>query len=254
VISNFNLDPYYLVEYAKSYTIYDQSNKSEFIRYFQKKKDGNLIFSKHVGHNVIDHLRFIVENYDDLPKLICLLKGNIVSKYMNLDDFKKLINNDYYTFLFTTREYVGSTHSGNLIHPGMLIEKNDNGYVWNSPHRYFTHLNQMLDFLFVDPVFSDFVIFSPGGGYTVERERILQYPISFWQGLILILDYDFFPCESYIVERLMHTFFDANYQLKEYCYDINRFKLEISRLPNRSSEKQPYKIRLKHKLMKNKVK
>ena len=189
VISNFNLDPSYLFRYSKDYLVYDQSNKPDILAKLKNYNDPKIVFSKHVGHNVIDHLTFIVDNYENLPKTTAFIKGNIVGKYLNQQDWESLISRNSYTFLYNNRNLGSKELVQRRIHSGAVLEENTDWYIWNSPHKYFLHYNDMLNFLFEDAINSNFVLFSPGGGYIVEKERILRYPKSFYQGLIKILDY-----------------------------------------------------------------
>ncbi len=207
--------------------------------------DPKIMPSKHVGHNVIDHLTFIVDNYENLPKTIAFIKGNIVGKYLNQQDWESLISRDSYTFLYNNRNLGSKELVQRRIHSGAVLEENTDWYIWNSPHKYFLHYNDMLNFLFEDAISSNFVLFSPGGGYIVEKERILRYPKSFYQGLIKILDYDFFPSESYILERMMHIFFDGDYKLRPHCNNLEDFYIAINNLPDNSLVSKPRKLTVK---------
>jgi hypothetical protein len=83
--------------------------------------------------------------------------------------------------------------------------------------------------------------FSPGACYIVERERILRHPVSLYVALRKILSYGLFPSEAWMVERMMHTVFSANYELQDYVYDEQEMMLRIDELPDRSNEELPKK-------------
>jgi hypothetical protein len=86
-----------------------------------------------------------------------------------------------------------------------------------------------------------FLNFSPGACYIVERERILRHPVSLYVALRKILSYGLFPSEAWMVERMMHTVFSANYELQDYVYDEQEMMLRIDELPDRSNEELPKK-------------
>ena len=97
VISNYNTDPSYLIDYCNDYIVYDQSE----IKLFDIKKT-DLKFERtiHTGHNITDYFKFFIDKYNDLPEFVVLLKGNIINRHLSKEYFERVYNNKYYTFLY----------------------------------------------------------------------------------------------------------------------------------------------------------
>jgi hypothetical protein len=68
-----------------------------------------------------------------------------------------------------------------------------------------------------------------------------MYPKSFYQGLIRIMEYDFFPSEAWIIERMLHTIYSGMYEIQDYVVEVDKFFKKISELPDRSTSKDPNK-------------
>jgi hypothetical protein len=241
VVSNFNHDPMPIIEYAKNYLIMDQSTDRLTVDYLSRLNNPSIRFSKHVGHNLIDYLDYIIENYEKLPPLIAFLKGNTIGRHISQEDWNQIYLNQHYTFVFTNNEernvpnvhFAGSNSDFNEI--------NNSWFVWHSHHRYFSNTNQLIEFLYENPKYPEYLTFSPGACYFVESTRITNKPVSLYIGLKEILSYEFFPSEAWIVERLLHTIFFSNQKFKSYVYDTEKFLSEISKIPDRSQDEQPRK-------------
>lgn len=241
VISNFNHNPIPIAKYAKTYLILDQSDDPEIVAYLRTFNDPNIRFSKHVGHNLIDYLDYIIENYYSLPPLIAFTKGNAVERHISQGDWNDIYLNKHYTFIYTNKEKknIPGVHFSGWNSD--FNEINNSWFVWNSHHRYFTNTNQFIEFLWDEPKYPEYLTFSPGGCYIVENSRITNKPHSLYIGLREILSYDYFPSEAWMLERLLHTIFFSVQNFKPYVYEKESFLFEISKIPDRSMESKPQK-------------
>ena len=214
-----------------------------------EKITAEIIQTNNYGHNLISYLTYIIDNYDYLPLNIAFLKSNIIGRHVTPIYWKNNYQNNHYTLLWedpTPRIYKKNS-AGYRLGPGLFIELNNSWYVWDHPHRYFTDYNDMLDFLFIDSVHPAWVPFAPGGCYIVERRQILKYPKSFYQGLVVILEYGFLPSEAYILERMLHTIWLGMYQVREYVNNLSDFLSIIDKLLDKSNDKNPH-LRLRSKI------
>jgi len=229
VISNFNTIPTQYLEYCNNYIIYDQSNDICVIDQL-KRSDWNISFVQHTGHNLSDYTRFIIDHYDCLPNFIMFLKGNIIGRHVSKKYFDNVYQNKFLTPLYNDESFKDSVWVANLLYEGAYIEINTNWYVDSKPHDYFRTYNQLLKFLFVNPIIPKWLIFSPGACYIVPKENILKYPQVFYQNLHYLVSYRFFPVEAYHVERMMQVIFTGNYLLNNHMHSEDAFFKELNNM------------------------
>jgi hypothetical protein len=225
-----------LTKYAKKFEIFDQSNDQVFRCQLEELNDPRIKFSKHVGHNIIDYLNWIINNWDNLPEVVVFAKGNMLERHIDKEYWERIYLNNHYTFIYNDK-FLTDSENQFAGWSSDFTEINNSWFVSHSTHRYFTKTNQLIEFLYKSPRFPKYLTFSPGACYIVEKSRLQNKPLSLWIGLREILDYDFFPSEAWIVERLLHTIFFSEQDFKDYVYDEEKFLTAISELPDRSAEK-----------------
>jgi hypothetical protein len=98
-------------------------------------------------------------------------------------------------------------------------EQNTSWYMNTGTHpvRYFENYDELLTFVYKDPVIPRYVAFAPGGCYIVRADQIRQHKPAFYRNLNKVMNYTLdpaFPAEAYIVERIMPLIFNA-------CYEVN---------------------------------
>ncbi len=251
VISNFNFDPIPISEYASDFIILDQSNDPKICDYLKGLNSPRIRFTKHVGHNIIDYLDWIIETWENMPKVVAFLKGNSVGRHIDQAHWEKIYQNRHYTFVYNDSSLESRGDNQFSGWSSDFNEINTAWFVWSSHHRYFTSTNQLIEFLYKEPKFPQYLTFAPGACYIVESTRIKNKPISLWIGLREILSYEFFPSEAWIIERLLHTIFFSEQEFNEYVYDVEEFLAAISKIPDRSNEKR--KEKTKFEQVKSKV-
>ena len=93
-ISHFNGDISWVKNIKKeNYIIYNKSgNNIDHIT-------DNYISINNVGYNIYSYLKFIIDNYENLPNVIVFCKDNIFTRHLNIELFLKLINQKIFTGL-----------------------------------------------------------------------------------------------------------------------------------------------------------
>lgn len=236
VISNFNTIPEQYLEYCNNYIIYDQSTDKNIVDQL-KSSNWNITFVEHTGHNISDYFRFIIEHYDNLPDNTMFLKGNIIGRHLNKEYFDKVYNNKYFTPLYNDPLFKDSVWNCNVLYEGVFLELNTNWYVDSKPYNYFRTYNELLKFIFVDPIIPKWLIFSPGACFIIPKVHILKYPKRFYQNLYHIVTYRFFPIEAYHVERMMHVIFNGNYILNDILLSEVAFHESLNEINKNSTYK-----------------
>jgi hypothetical protein len=236
VVSNFNADPTDLLSYSTSYSLYDQSDDPMIVD-FMHTHYPNANFVANSGHSLTNYFSYLEENWNNLPSTIALLKSNVIGRHTSRAYFERNYANQHYTFLFD--DPVPPNTVSSLLYESAFLEWNDSWYATSKPRRYFSTYNQVLNFLYVDPVLPKWVLFSPGACYIVPRPSIERLPPSLFSLLRFMVSYQYFPAEAYFVERILHTVFSSNTPLQPYIYNIDDAMIQLESLPNRSQESPP---------------
>lgn len=191
------------VEWVKSltdnYIIY---NKGESLPNFKQ------MLCENIGANQYDIVRFIYDNYDNLPDLIAFLQGDPFDHCL-VDRFYDLIRRDSFTPIFGDRNYPS----------GEYFEPNTSWYLhepWQShkPPCKFASFDDYCRYLFSDYAGSANLVFPPGSQFLVEKQRCLFYSRSFWKKIM-----DIIPTqpginggrEAHIIERSLQLIFENKY-------------------------------------------
>lgn len=200
----------------------------------------NVIRSRNTGHNISNYFRFFVDNYDSLPGRMALLKGNIFPRHLSQEFFERVYDNQCYTFLYEDRKNRDKPGIAYQLYDGAFLEINNAWYARARPHKYFVTPNELLLFLFKDPIIPHWLLFSPGACYIVSREQVRKYPAAFYENLLSLVSYTYFPSEAYHVERLLNVIFGANYDLNDWARETDKFNQELEALSerNRASRQQ----------------
>jgi hypothetical protein len=228
IVSNYNTDLEWLkITYNYGFSpentiIYDRSDETK-----DWSNLGKSITSPNVGENIYDMMRFIIENYEDLPDISIFVKGNLLSKPGNSDG-----SSYYYTY---PDRFIRAIQSNYFLPierdcPVTNIFVNGGGYVertWtpdsNIPRKYFSSFYELLSLLFVNPVNPEYIRFAPGGNYVVPKENILKFSKNFYIKLKLFSSYrdenditGHSTCaEAYLIERLLYMMWTEDLIEKE---------------------------------------
>ena len=227
IISNFNTDPEFYTDYCEKYHIYDQSTNL-VLRESLSQKYQNISFVQNTGHNISDYFRFFSEHYDSLPQWMMLLKGNMVGRHVTYEYFNRVYGQKNYTPLYSDRNCKDAAGIAYQLYDGAYLEINNSWYAATKTYRYFDDFNELLRFIFKDPIISRWILFSPGACYIVGRNQVTRYPAQFYQNLNLLLSYTYFPSEAYMIERMLHIIFSSGYELNDWMVDNKGFTIKLA--------------------------
>lgn len=236
VISNYNTDPGLYMEYCKDYHIYDQSDNTE-IREKLLSNYKNISFVENSGHSITNYFRFFIERYEKLPNFIMLAKSNMIGRHITHEYFNQVYSNKFYTLLYNDRSNLDKRMVSYQLYDGAFLEINNAWYSQAKAYKYFETYNDLLVFIFKDPIIPNWLLFSPGACFIVSKEQVTKYPKVFYENLKYLISYTYFPSEAYHVERMMHVIFSGTYQLNEHMLNSEMFFREINLLSSRHSNK-----------------
>lgn len=225
VIHNFNTIPDQLLQYCNNYIVYDASTDEKILKQLEHENIKR-IHIENTGHNITSYFSYFAEFYDELPEVICILKGNLIGRHCTKEYFEKVYDNHYFTYLYEdklSREkfdksgYEKSQGLSFLATESHYIEKNNSWYVDspNHPHRFFDNLDDLLRCIYVDPVIPYACVFAPGACYVVTREQVKKHTKEFYLNLNKIMNYGLnpnFPSEAHHVERILPILFESSYK------------------------------------------
>lgn len=247
LIHNYNTLPEKLLEYCEDYFIMDASEDLNITETLQKKRF-KFQHIENTGHNITSYFTYFSEHYNNLPEVICLCKGNMIGRHISEEYFNRVYRNTYFTYLYEEKQYRNkytkitdnpsdSEGIASLVTESQYIERNTSWYVdsSNHPHRFFDNLDDLLLFIYQDPILPRYCLFSPGACYIVRREQIYKHSKEFYTNMNKIMNYGMnpsFPAEAHMVERLLPTIFEAAYLENPWMNDINDFDNKLKeRLP-----------------------
>lgn len=251
LIHNFNTVPEELLAYCKDYLIVDASTDEETVKTLQEK-GLHFVHVKNTGHNITTYFDYFAEHYEELPEVLCICKGNMIGRHCSKEYFDRVYDNSYFTYLYEDRESrakFSKPDSGNsdggeadgkttekvqvsdiasLVSESQYIEENSSWYVDSPshPHRYFNNFDDLLKFVYKDPVIPKYCLFSPGACFIVRREQIWKHTPEFYRNLNKIMNYALepnFPSEAHMVERMLPLIFEASYEENEWMQDEKAF-------------------------------
>lgn len=243
LIHNFNTVPTELTDMCEDYVIYDCSSQPEVKEQLHnmglKVKD-----IPNTGHNITSYFSYFAENYDNLPEVICLLKGNMIGRHCSKEFFEQVYDNKSFTFLYDEKQYWDKyakfTADGQKNEPGMTflgmenvyIEKNNSWYVESSNHpkKYFNDVDDLLRFIYKKPMIPQYCMFSPGACFIVRREQILKHSREFYLNLNKLMDYGVapnFPSEAHQIERILPIIFTSLCEVNEWMNDEKAFEEKL---------------------------
>jgi hypothetical protein len=213
VVSQWNNDVSWVDEYTDDYLIYDKSNTlSPRERVFK---------ISNIGYNIHDIFHFIVNNYNDLPDVIAFLEGNPFD-HCNVQKFNSLIYNEKFTPI-ESYEHLIENNSHKKGEDGGYMEPNNSWYInaHNKTHNIkckYPSFDYFMNLIFKNYVRQEWLRFSPGGQYIVEKEKIIYYTLNFWKFLlseITIFD-SAIPTEGHVMERSLYYIFTNRFEQRRF--------------------------------------
>jgi len=210
VVSRYNEDWEWIKNYTDQYII---CNKGESILDNSKVRNIN-----NIGANQRDILEFIYENYKFLPKLMLFIQANPFD-HCKKETFDKLIYNDYFTPIEDYSHLSeGSAYKKDI--DGGYMEVNSSWYIPAHNSTFGLTCNYSFYDQFMNKYFENYdhvnwIRFTPGSQYLIEKKQALKYPRKFWYSLMNELNNGKNPTEGHIIERALWYIFKGNLLIKE---------------------------------------
>ncbi|OGI95616.1 hypothetical protein A2917_03645 [Candidatus Nomurabacteria bacterium RIFCSPLOWO2_01_FULL_42_17] len=215
MVSNYNADISWILDYTDNYIIYDRSTTDEWIKPFDQTKVKRV---PNIGWDIYDKFTYIIDNYDNLPESMIMTKGNIF-KYITKDEFNEICNNISFTPIFTKHH---KTYMPICFYEedGMFNEINNSWYLRTFPARYFNSYNQFIKGFNIE--IPKYLKFAPGSNYIVTKKDIQKHPKAFYEKLRQMIDYSAHPGEAQIIERFMYTLWTTDREFKPEMIVLNK--------------------------------
>lgn len=243
VIHNFNTVPEELLELCEDYLIYDCSSEKE-VKDRLHSMNLHMKDIENTGHNITSYFSFFDEYYDRLPEVMCLLKGNMIGRHCSKEFFDSVYDNKTFTFLYDEKQYwnkfskFDENHQKNeagttfLAMENVYVEKNDSWYVesLNHPKKYFNDVDDLLRFIYKNPMIPQYCMFSPGACFIVRREQVQRHSREFYRNLNKLMNYGMepsFPSEAHQIERILPIIFNSLCEENEWMNDEEAFEQKL---------------------------
>lgn len=236
LFSNFNFVPDEVLFYdLEDFLIFDQSNDPIIQSTLEDRFGNKVIRSQHCGHNLSDYLRYIADNYSKLPENLLLGKGNMVPRHLTLDDYRSktsMSSTADPTPMYSTSYVKEKKGVATLTPTGWFNERNNDWYVNLKRHRYFSSVDNLGDFLFSNWPRPRHISFSPGACYLVSGSQLRKNPRETYVCLQKVLEYDFFPSEAWMIERIFGPLLRAELKLRPEWLNTDEFVAALNSLPD----------------------
>lgn len=208
VISRYNEDVSWIKSYTNNYIVYNKGKDD--LKQFKTKKLPN------IGGNQYDIFHYIYTNYNNLPDLMAFVQAEPFD-HCKKEVFNKLILRNK----FTSLEYYGPTPANSYERrdfDGGFMEINNSWYInaHNKKHRLqckYSSLDEFMKKLFKNYHYPDWIRFSPGSQYILEKKQVLHYSRKFWKQLMEEIS-GFNLSEAHIVERTLWMIFRCTLEPK----------------------------------------
>jgi len=211
IVSYYNENLSWLDEYTDDFLIYNKGIPVNI-------DDPRIENVPNFGGNQIDIFRFIYEHYDDLPELMAFVQA-YPWDHCQKGVFDQLIYNEH----FTPLEYYGSTPSNTSEQRdenGGYLEINNSWYIASHNSTFglacrYHSFDEFMNKYFKNYNLVEWIRFSPGSQYLIEKRQALYYSRNFWKSLMEELT-EKNSTEAHIIERALWTIFQCNLIAKEF--------------------------------------
>ena len=212
-ISHFNGNIEWISNIGKNnYIIYNKSGKN-------LPEEINHINIKNVGYNLYSYLKFIIDNYNNLPNIIVFCKDNVFSRHVDLDLFKNLLKRNTFTTIEENLNYYNFPVVLKTSDYG-FTEINSSWYKNKYPRLFFRDFNCFYQYIFKNVDKPHFLRFAPGANYIVPKDNILLRSRNFYRNLLNFIIHSQYSCESHFLERSLYTIWNSNLESSEKMDEI----------------------------------
>ena len=206
VISRFKENIDWVDKHFAYYAIYNKSG--------EELEHDNVIDVPNAGNNQGDIFRYCYTNYERIPSLVGFVQANPFDA-CNQELFEKLINNKWFTCLEGFEDNIeGGAYKKSPV-DRLYMEVNIPWYIASHNATYglkckYSSFDEFMNKYFVDYKSLEWIRFSPGSQYIVEKERITGYSREFWKSLMEELPMNNMT-EGHIIERALWHILNHTY-------------------------------------------
>ncbi len=195
ILVNFNFTPDWVKD--KDYLIYDRSDSKDYLKDFDQSR---IIYTDNFGQVDFDKLRYLVDNYDNLPDVFLWGKTNLF-KYVDEAEYEKTANNKVFTPLLKQDHKVYSDQIGPVCYyqDGMYYERNNSWYASQFQYKYCKTYPEFASMFHLECPY--YIPFAPGGNYILTKEVVHRYSRDFYANMASVLPYCQLPVEAQFAER-----------------------------------------------------
>ncbi len=206
IVSSFNNDLSWLPRYSDDYVIFEQGRGSGLPPQILPSK---VRYVTNSGSNLRDYFTYIIENYESLPEVMFLIKGNVFPRHVRQHVFDNYVTSSTPTSITDLEMHEPHFPLGFFDKDGMYNEFNSDWFInANVPRKYFNSLNSL--FYYFDPKHKPRIYsrFSIGAQYLTTRNEIKKLTKSTYLKLREIVSHggqaSGYTLESLLVERALN--------------------------------------------------
>jgi len=186
IVHRYNHQASWLKDYTSSPIIFDSS---------ASPLKGSIKVDN-IGSDINWKLKFIIDNYSNLPDVAILIKCNLFD-YIKPREFEKIKDNKTFTPILSQEHHTYMPVC--YYKDGMYYEINNFWYLTAHPPKNEQAVEELSDLLGLRSL--KYVPFAPGSNYLLPKANILKHPKSLYEKLRSYLDWTVYPGECQIIER-----------------------------------------------------
>jgi hypothetical protein len=232
LVSSFNNDLSWLPRYSDNYFVYEQGEGSGLPPQIDR---GAVKFVSNNGSNFKDYFEFIVENYDNLPDVIFLVKGNVFPRHVRQHIFDIFVDRKDLCAIVDRQKHRTQIPGDFFDRNGFYCEINSNWYMHlGLPHKYFKNQNDFLHYFdkgLKQRLYSRFAL---AGQYVITRDVIRRISKQMYVDLLEIVAQGNisigYNAECFIVERSINCLWQSQNLLSSENYEPNTLRTYTDQL------------------------
>jgi len=212
VVSSFNHDLSWLPRYSDNYLVFEQGNGSGIPPQLDVSK---LRTVTNNGSNYRDYFDYIIENYDNLPEVIFLIKGNVFPRHVRQHVFDTFVPQTKPTSIVDQAIHQTTIPLDFFDQSGRYCEINSDAFARSgAPSKYFVSLDDFYQYFDKRLTSRLYTHFSIGGQYVTTREQVRSLPKWIYVDLREIVSHGGGPIgytiECWIVERGLDRLWESS--------------------------------------------
>lgn len=186
VLSRYNHKIGWLSDYTDDFVVYDRSHIP---------LKGAIVVENR-GSDIYDKFSYIIDNYDSLPKVVCLIKANLFD-YIKPKEFENIKDNITFTPILSQAHHTYLPIC--WYEDGMYCEINNYWYLNGHPAKY---AKEIIEFFKMEE--RAYNVFAPGSNYILLRENIIRQPLEIYKRLRSYLEWTVYPGDAQLIERNLY--------------------------------------------------